>query len=184
MISAGCGQAHGRAPVSGAAADVDLRVAVAMQARRRSPAAAERGSRTARSGRRACARRSAARRRTAPPRTSSAAGAPAARARASCRARRARAPSPLPASARRSDGRCDRRCRPGRSSASPSPIETRSLPSTRMPKRAKLVQPRFGAREIFVIAGNEEDAVARAQVGQRRDRVAQVARRCRRPDRP
>ena len=35
-----------------------------------------------------------------------------------------------------------------------------------MPKPRKLIQPSFGARKIFVIAGNEEDAMARAQAWQ------------------
>ena len=39
----------------------------------------------------------------------------------------------------------------------------------------ELFHPLIRAREILVIAGNEEDAVAGAQVGQRRDGVAQRA---------
>ena len=42
-------------------------------------------------------------------------------------------------------------------------------------KPLKLVQPCVSARKILVIAGNEENAVARAQFGKWRDRIAQHA---------
>ena len=175
VISAGSRQPHRRAPVSGAAADVDLGVAVAVQARperllqphevpERPDLAAVR-----------VPGESAARRRTAPHRAASAAGGPAARARASGRARRARAPAPPPAAGRRSDA-ADRSSMPARSKpSSPSPIETRSLRKHANTEPRELFHPRLRAREIFVIAGHEEDAVARAQVGERRDGVAQLA---------
>ena len=170
----GLGQTHGRAPVAGAATHVDLRVAVAVQARQelllQANEVAERPD-------------------LAAVRVSGDLQSDAERRRVEQRPRLVRQQHQLAlriASLQRARHR-----RRGREAAvsmrgaivDSAQIEAGIVFANRDPFVAehanaeplKLAQPRVGARKVLVIAGNEEDAVARAQFGEWRDRVAQHA---------
>ena len=94
-----------------------------------------------------------------------------ARASRPASARSRSAPWPWP---KRRARRSRRRPR-DRSSRRRSPIETRSLRSTRMPSARQLRDPLVGAGVVLVVAGDEEDAVLGPQARERRDVSARAA---------
>ena len=152
---------HRRTPVAGAAADVELRLLVPAPARPRTAAAAARRSSTARSARRACGPTAAGRRRAPPLRGSRAAGA---------RAAPARAPRSRPATRARQVGAV------ARHAARAEVVDAGEIEGVRAvadgdalvaqdahAERRQMRQPLVDAGVVLVVAGDEEDAVARAQ---------------------